>query len=244
MFSFANVVFIPFTITSYLREFSCLSLMINENSRIVSSSGIIGIRNFIISKEAQEYTPYWETTKPIASIIEKYFPNKMKSAGSDYDYFDLERGFAIQSVEVVDMATLRFNVSTKIYNLYRFESAGGQLPNIKAPTQANMPNAITDKFTITPYQDSNAVDYGLSVRATKVIRLTFNDVSTIDELTPIINGALLYCALETPIETPIDQEDLEALRTLQVEVGGTLTFEQLNTFIEVPNKETMLVKVV
>lgn len=196
--------------------------------------------NIMVSSTTNEisvlpYTPYFENVKPIASIISKYFPNQMKSAGSVYDEFDLEKGKAIQRVDSVDLGT----------------------PNWVYRTSDSTFEAYIDNMTTTRGSDficplySNSGIAGVAVMENMSGQI-FNDTrfyvknetyTNVSSFKNAMAGVELYYPLATPIVTDIDKEDLEYLEALKVESNGTITFEQLSTYIQIPNEESYLKRV-
>ena len=181
------------------------------------------------------YTPYFEKDYPIKEIIRKYFPNGMKSAMSVHDVFDIEKGVAVQSVDSVDLGTMVWFASGYGEHIFRSNNM---------PTNHSNGAFLTARYTKT---SNSFVDMpNMTIRGTtsNFNTLCVRDDSYVDASAfgNAMSGEYLYYELATPIETPIDKEDLEALRNIQLEGGGSLTFEQTDIHLPVPNKETIYIK--
>lgn len=192
------------------------------------------------SNVATPYTPYFESVKPIASIIEKYFPNKMKGFNGVYDYFDLENGKAIQRIEKHS-----FNGSELITlyqkTTYRYVQSG------KANGRTNL---LSNKFNVFMNGDHNQSAFGDSTdylfvgyNAGENIYFNIPSATSVSSAKDFLTNSTILYELATPIVTDIDQADLEYLEALKVESNGTITFEQLNTYIQIPNEESYIKKV-
>lgn len=186
---------------------------------------------------ATPYTPYFESVKPIATIIEKYFPNKMKGFNGVYDEFDLEQGKAIQRVG---------------YSTYNLISDIHQTDNNIFIVDLQIPhnnNAIMPIYTRTNVVGiASMVDKSYHARGTQnnydgSLYLRDSSFNNYIQLREAIGNMPFYYELATPIVTDIDQEDLEYLEALKVESNGTITFEQLSTYIQIPNEESYLKRV-
>ena len=184
------------------------------------------------------YTPYRE---PIiietSQIIHKYFPNGMKSAGAVHDTFDIENGVAVQNVGEVDLGTIAWTLFPN--------RPGGEWtsetiqPYFKPVSATRTLSAICDTYIVSSYIDMANHDKGrISGHDNNDKFYCYNG----DTVNPP-KGFIVY-ELATPITTPIAAEDLEALRALEVEGGGTLTFENTLDGLHIPilNKETLLIK--
>lgn len=162
----------------------------------------------------------------------------MKSAGSVYDVLDLDRGVAVKRIGEVDLGTLEWNK----YNDANINVFYARVNEMK-PSQAK---ALCSKYLYQYWTSlQNRTDKTLQNHPSLNISYIADvDYDTKEAFKQAMQGVMMYYELATPTETPIDEADLEALRTLQVEAGGTLTFEQSDLHLPVPNQETYLVKVV
>lgn len=195
----------------------------------------------IVKGTSGTYTPYFESIKPLSTIISKYFPNGMHSAGSVYDEIDIDKGVAIKRVDSVDLGTFMWEYDS---THYQFRTTA-TLPNTQSYSVSTKANALCSKYVSNSAEDSwvNNKIGTICVNANNKVEVYDNAYTNANDFKNAMNGVMLQYELATPIETPIDSADLEALRSLQVEAGGTITFENAQ-FLEVPNKETYLVKVV
>ena len=224
---------------------NCLQVVQSKNSITVDHDGVLVIAyvnqnsNTKISFSkmqiergtvATEYSPYNEVSTDISAIIAKYFPDGMRSAGTAHDVLDLEKGLAVRNVGSVDLEKVNWTYAS---NAHRTDFV---IPTVSSQKV----NFISDNYLFT----SNLVDVvvdgnsGLAGYNTTYSLLWINTGSTD---TPTGNA---YYELAEPIITPIDPEDLEALRILHVEAGGSITFTDNNDGLNlpIPNQETFLVK--
>lgn len=106
-----------------------------------------------------EYEPYWDATKDL-SIIQKYFPNGMRGAGSIYDEISFDEAtqkwVAIQRVGSVDLGSLAWIINTSTLN-YKFFHA--KLTGIKqAAGYGKKANAICSALEIAKAYPTNDVE--------------------------------------------------------------------------------------
>lgn len=187
------------------------------------------------------YTPYREPQSlPIKSLISKYFPNGMKSAGSIYDEIDFENKVAIQRVGSVDLGSLNYNYVNTTGDIFGFRST--KLPEGISPTKGSMyvNNLLCSKYKTvsweTGFNGANLCIAQLSV-AIHINDKLYTDVSQFKQA---MQGVILYYELAEPIITPIT-EDLSMFEDVEVESGGSVTFMQTYKHIQILNKEEYLI---
>lgn len=209
----------------YFKDLSCTSV-----EQFISKYG----NDYIYYEPIEETDKDIVSTKTLSQIIQKYFPNGMKSSGSVYDELDLENGKAIQRVDLLNLNTKSWTYSSDFWRSSVSE-------NISIPTSiGNKPNLIGDTLEAKSWNDTINSRTNINQH---IIAYNNSTYLVINGSTTNAPQGLLYYELATPIETPIEQTDLEYLRTLQVESGGTITFLNEEK-LQVPNKETFLIKVV
>lgn len=189
---------------------------------------------------ATNYSPYHEESKPISSIITKYFPNGMKSAGSVCDLFDLEHGVAVQNVGNI---VLDDSVNYARYtDLMQF---GVWYFPINDKKKGGDTILFSDYTVVNGYNNVSVTDKSIGghISLDKYIYLRDDSITTLQDLKDAMRGKSLYYELIYPITTPIDPQDIALLRDIHVEEGGSITFTDTNDLdIPIPNKETFLVK--
>lgn len=178
-----NARFIHFGVNTYNRDYTndiCINL------------SHTGVRN-------GEYEHYEKHIKDL-SVIQKYFPNGMRSAGSIYDEIryneTAERWEAVQRVGVVDLGELTWGYLSSILSFYT------TISTIASPTT----NMLSDRFVNYPSGVSSSAtgDKIMSCHANGLCR--FRDTSYGDDTTAFttaMQGVLLNYELAEPIITPI-----------------------------------------
>lgn len=165
--------------------------------------------------ENGKYEPYWDATKDL-SVIQKYFPNGMRSAGSIYDEISFDettqKWVAIQRVGNVDLGSLSWFASTatptdNVTNLFFYAQINGlQLGygtiTISAPYDAidSHPNSIYSKDK-TIYCSENYVG-GNSPTAVIIRDSSYNDAASFKSA---MSGVMLNYELAEPIITVIEE---------------------------------------
>ena len=155
------------------------------------------------------------------------------SAGTAYNYIDFERKVFVKCVDRVDMGTLSWYTSFDLWKTsgisyaLKIDSTAPNLLNAKYPAVA-WGNRGEGKMVI---DNSGGVYVGDS---------TYADATAFKTA---MSGVYLYYELATPIETNISQY-LTDDNLIQVESGGTLTFENQHGEdyrLPVPSEETYMV---
>lgn len=151
-----------------------------------------------------EYEPYWDATKDL-SIIQKYFPNGMRSAGSIYDEisFDetIQQWVAIQRVGSVDLGSLNWYVQSG------YEEKGGfaaQVPS-RATTQ-NIVTSILYSHNFFWSNFDNLADYVIYTSTnTKNLFAKYTNYTNASSFKTAMSGVMLYYELAEPIITTIEE---------------------------------------
>lgn len=155
-----------------------------------------------------KYFPYIKRVEDL-SIIRKYFPQGMKSAGTAHDeiYYDktTNKKFKVQRIASVDLGTLnwvRQEVEAGKFNFY-CDFNGFLYINS---------NTISNILTSRYIADTWATVY--HVRADKIIASTNNYIRLVDNsftdavaLKASLQGVMLYYELAEPIVTELDAKD-------------------------------------
>lgn len=176
-------------------------------------------------------------TLDLSTLVQKYFPDGMKSAGDVHDEIDLERGVAVQRVGSVDLGSLSWTRVSGFFYV-EFPSSKGLFVNSVASiyTYGGGREIMNDgQFG---YYNSTAIG------ATRLV-IKDSRFATTGDFKAGVAGEMFLYELDKPIETPIDPADLAGLTDLSVEAGVSLTFvnDKGDDFhIPLPNKETFMLK--
>ena len=185
------------------------------------------------------FTPYFEETINYTTLINKYFPNSMKSAGSVFDVIDLVNGKAIKKVGSVDLGTLNwqydgannyFVSSSTIPRKFQYGYIDMFMDGYESVgTRTN----LTKNKTVAPYNNTNSNNVCIKDTA-------YTDANAFKSA---MNGVMLYYEMAEYEETDIAQEDIEKFKYLTVEGGGSLYFKTLDEFdVAIPTTETFAIK--
>lgn len=169
----------------------------------------------------------------ITQQITTNFP-VLNSAGSVYDYIDLNEGKLHQKVGKYTFTGnetwARFdNKNVYVCNI---------IPNVKkVPNNNTIPNIIADKIEVktfnTFYNDTDGVNTGFSISSLGVACIgkgTYDNIST-------LTGSTIYYELAEPVITDIEIPT-ELTDWLTVEAGGSITFHNADEGkrLLIPNK--------
>ena len=142
-----------------------------------------------------------------------------------YNYIDLHTKTFVKKVGAVDLGTLDFSVYDSNENRIVFTA---QVENIQNHYNAVTPAPIlADGYsTVSQEQTWIAGDIAQSAKVDeyKYIRVVEKADVTLEEFKSLVNGRMLYYALETPEVTDISSL-LAENNFIKVEGGGNLTFE-------------------
>ena len=185
-----------------------------------------------------------DTAFPIPEAI-KALPGYGWSAGTAKNYVDYENKRYVQCVDSVDLGTLTWtageSVSFKTHHL-----AGQKLTK----SYSIAPNFICPKYSTKTQNESWGKTSITGISATSNVNgyIYVNDTSYADAAAfkQAMQGVMLYYELATPIVTDISTLiDDDFLRNIEVEAGGSITFQNSNGDsyrIPVPNEEEYIVK--
>ena len=155
-----------------------------------------------------EYEPYWDATKDL-SIIQKYFPNGMRSAGSIYDEISFDEAtqkwVAIQRVGSVDLGSLSWDIYVSATNVYYATISTLKLIN----NFITYGNVISTNLVSAHLQDvlNDTEQNNICSPHTTLHRL-YVRASGYDSATSFksaMSGVMLYYELAEPIITPIEE---------------------------------------
>ena len=164
--------------------------------------------------ENGKYEPYWDATKDL-SVIQKYFPNGMRSAGSIYDEISFDettqKWVAIQRVGNVDLGSLSWTYSE---HLFSGETVAGFKTSIEdiifANTATTLPNITVSKYNINT-ADKVANGYAATetftgYKAYKTdLSAYFTFTTDASEFKSSLSGVMLNYELAEPIITVIEE---------------------------------------
>ena len=167
----------------------------------------------------------------IAQQITTGFP-ALNSAGSVYDYIDMDGGQVIRNVYTVELETLVWNRSD---NKFR-----AVLP-AKAKSSGNYNtknNELCNKYEPITMNDLYAGNVGIATNPIngETVWIYDNNYETPEQLVTSLSGAVLHYELATPTTEPVTIP--EALQEwLPVEPGGTVSFKNADESkqLAVPN---------
>lgn len=160
-----------------------------------------------------------------------------------YNHVDFQAKTFVKKVGRVDLGTLDFSVYNSNENRIVFTA---QVENIKTHYNGETPAPIlADGYrTVSQEQTWVAGDIAQSSRTDdyKSIRVVEKADVTLEEFKSLVNGRMLYYALETPEVTDISLI-LQSDNFIKVEGGSTLTFENEYKY-SVPSTIKYITKVV
>lgn len=221
----------------FLDRFGAYSAPSDGVSAIVPLAGeiVTSVPTAIVSKKSDG--TIIESKSIPASLISKYFPNGMKSAKNLSDLIDLENGVAITNIgsHVFSGIYIKsFGTASSGLKYVEYKAFSG----IKIDTSKEI-NAIT----------SDGRRVSLAANVDKSIRfmsgsfyLYDSGFTSLEDAESKIDGLACYFELSKPTSVAMDQADIDLLRSIHVEAGGTLVFENSGN-AAIPNKETFFVKI-
>lgn len=156
--------------------------------------------------ENGKYEPYWDATKDL-SIIQKYFPNGMRSAGSIYDEISFDettqKWVAIQRVGNVDLGSLSWEKDDRPNSTITWRFKTGIINNV--PQSGAILNILSSKYTtdISPIGQENVDDTIIIYNG----RIYIEDTSYTDAAAfkSALAGVILNYELAEPIITVIEE---------------------------------------
>lgn len=195
------------------------------------------------SPTATAYAPYHRNEYPIPEPI-RNLPGYGWSAGTAKNWVDYENKKYYQCVGSVDLGTLTWkngeSVSFETHELngQKLTKSYGIAPNFVCPKYSTKTqNAMWGKTSITGITANANVDGYVYVNDT-----SYTDATAFKQA---MSGVILYYELASPIVTDIStliNDDF--LRNIEVEAGGSITFNGGNDDyrIPVPSEEEYIVK--
>lgn len=178
---------------------------------------LVGANTEAVDGELISYEPHAVVSNAgqridLSALVQKYFPDGMKSAGDVYDEIDFERGVAVQRVGSRHGDLITINSANM--PLLSQEVLSGELPKLNSTN-------VLDSF------GSPTGRWGSGVIVGSVPAIYWSHINTREQAEAFVasmKNGLVYYELADPIETPIDPADLDGLTALNVEAGGSLTF--------------------
>ena len=193
---------------------------------------------------ATAYTPYQENSYPIPAEIQA-LEGYGWSAGTVYNYIDFEAKKFVKRVASVDLGSLTWinndSSSPKSY-------VSDPLTLAKAPANSSiMPNIVVPKYNLVTHNNyrtsGNITMIPANSGYAKRILICDDVIADKTALKTSLDGVYLYYELETPVEVDISAYITDD-NLIEVEAGGTLTFENQNGDdyrIPIPSAETYMV---
>lgn len=194
-----NKTFITPTNANYIKFYvgNAETPVTNYNNDICINLSHSGVRN-------GDYEPYKKSIKDL-SVIQKYFPNGMKSAGSVYD--EITETEAIQRIGEVDLGRLNWKSETSSLN-YTFWYT--KLTGVKRAAgygeKANAICSVLDIARAYPIGDVELPMDSLMIYYDRMqnvyVRTSHADVASFKSA---MSGVKLYYELTEPVVTPIEE---------------------------------------
>ncbi len=227
----------PSTTPLLITEF-CRWIMIIFRVDAANATGTFS-NNILTFSEDTSYIPYRSPVSlPTEAIVQKYFPDGMKSAGSVHDEIDLERGVAIQNIAAIDLGSLSWTYDAINYRMF----SDGIAQTVKKPRVEDNWGDHLSCAEYLPMIWNESKDKFVTLLYTGRIYVKDARYSDAAAFKEAVSGIVLYYELAEPIETPITEE-LPA--DIEIEAGGSLTFvnDQGEDFrVPVSNQQTWLIK--
>ena len=174
--------------------------------------------------QTNEYQPYNKHRVNIPSS--KYFPDRMRSAGSAYDEINFLSQKAIKRIGVVDMGTLNWSYEP-VSSHERFLAS---VDGIKIVSESAKGNLVCPKYATASIDDVylHTADKTIAVHY-ELEQIWVYDSSYTDPsaLKAAMSGVMLYYELATPVETAITPS-LQALSTYK----GFTSFSSPNSLTQ------------
>lgn len=200
----------------------------------------------LIAGSSGSYAPYHSNVYQIPEAI-RNLPGYGWSAGTAKNWVDYENKKYYQCVQSVDLGTLEWFAGESGKVNFQTSQVTGQkltknytiLPNIICSKySAKVQNAMWGHTSVTGITTNANVDGYVYVNDT-----SYTDATAFKQA---MQGVMLYYELATPIVTDISTLiDDDFLRNIEVEAGGSITFQNSNGDsyrIPVPNEEEYIVK--
>lgn len=214
---------------------------INKNSDIWLSKSGTGDGVLVTCSNAQlEFgsvaTPYEPCNKQILTM-----PYTLRSVGDIKDEVDFNRGVLIRKVGSVDLGTSTWLFMTG----NRFTSEA--VVNLKKPSsKGEKVNALCSHYAVDTFNNAYAqsTDHILAVPS-DVTNISIVDKSYTDAtaLKTALSGVMCYYELETPIETPLTESELNAYRQLMTNKGTTTILSESDVemlyYVNKPNAQAI-----
>lgn len=191
------------------------------------------------------YSPYRADTLPIPSAV-KALEGYGWSAGSVYNEIDFVRKKFVKRVGSVDLGSLDW---TYAQTSEQFRSTTPLLDAKLPPDQNANINAISAKYDCLSYASMVSGEHRLSIifqtsSSAGRIWLKNSDFTDIASFKSAMNGVMLYYELAEPVEYDIssylaDIVDEKGNVKIEVESGGTVTYEQQEGGLELPIPNTI-----
>lgn len=148
-----------------------------------------------------EYEPYWDATKDL-SIIQKYFPDGMRSAGSIYDEISFDEAtqkwVAIQRVGSVDLGSLAWSISGLLYT--------SDLENLAKRVQnSDIANILCTKYTTIARKDVSTDNIGIGITSAGILFVNDSSYTNTPSFKSAMSGVMLYYELAEPVITTIEE---------------------------------------
>lgn len=200
----------------------------------------------LIAGSSGSYAPYHSNVYQIPEAI-RNLPGYGWSAGTAKNWVDYENKKYYQCVQSVDLGTLEWFAGESGKVNFQTSQVTGQkltknytiLPNIICSKySAKVQNAMWGHTSVTGITTNANVDGYVYVNDT-----SYTDATAFKQA---MQGVMLYYELATPIVTDISTLiDDDFLRNIEVEAGGSITFQNSNGDsyrIPVPSEEEYIVK--
>lgn len=200
-------------------------IVIEKGTTAVYEPFFEGLRNAAVEEVKSEGADGTLDTFAISQAVQSIGGYGIGVNADCYNYADFNARTFVKKVGGVDLGTLDFSVHSSNENRIVFTA---RIENIKNHDNAATPATILADGYRTVSQDQTWVPGDIAQSsiedAYKYIRVVEKADVTLEEFKSLVNGRMLYYALETPEVTDISSI-LQSDNFIKVEGGGTLTFE-------------------
>ena len=179
-------------------------------------------------EEGTEATPYEPFTKQ--SIT---FTDTLRGKGEVADEKDFARGVKIQRFGIVDLGTLNW-----------YLGKNGDLFYTTLPQMKNFGVGLCEKYIVA--QDNfnrDKILYRAYSYVPTALNIKDTDYTDAETLKADLSGTMLVYELETPIETPLSETELNAYRQLMTNSGTTTILSEADVdllyYVNKPNAQVI-----
>jgi hypothetical protein len=179
-------------------------------------------------EQGTDATPYEPCSKQTLTLTDT-----LRGVGDIADVKDFARGVTTQRFNVVDLGILNWNKETLSTGTYRFVSGySGIARPLNAVTKANI---LCSAFDVITSANSFNGGYGVAIAhnsATICVSDEAYNSMTVEQFKSAMSGVMLVYELETPIETPLTETELNAYRQLHTNKPTTTILSEAEMIVD------------